>query len=195
MTDYLRAHRLAPVAGMATIIALVGWWWSGTTVPVPQIIGGLTSPVQLQLFVTVLMAPVTVWAFGEEVLHLEAASRRPLWLLDLAALVALLGPFCLAAVISVLADDSAHTAELVRNAALFVGLAFLARAVAGQGAALVVPIAYFLAVGTMGKQRGGSVHGWAFPADDANRDSVVAALVVLAVGVVYFAVRTRSRTR
>lgn len=191
MNEYLKAHRLLPAAGLATLVTLVGWWLAGTAVPLPQLVSGLASPVELQLFATVVMAPLTVWTFDEEVLRLEASSRRRLWVLDLAVLAALVGPSCLLAAAATAAGEGAHTVELARNTVLFVGLAFLCHAAAGQTAALVIPVAYFLAMGTAGSRRDGTHQPWAFPADGADPRTVGLSLTLFALGFLAFAVRRR----
>jgi hypothetical protein len=58
-----------------------------------------------------------------------------------------------------------------------------------------VPVGYFLAMGTAGKRRDGTHQPWAFPADDADPRTVGAALTLLALGFLAFAVRKRRSAR
>lgn len=192
MTDYARAHRLSQVTALAVLITLVGWWWSGTDVPLPQLVSGLADPVELQLFVTVALAPLTVWAFDEDVLRLEASSRRVPWVLDLLVVGALLGPACLIAAAVAVTGSGGHTGELVRNAAVFAGLALLCLGAAGRTVALVVPVAFFLVMACAGSRRDGSHPPWAFPADDASLGTSIAGWVLLACGFGVFAIRRRQ---
>jgi hypothetical protein len=67
------------------------------------------------------------------------------------------------------------------------------RPAAGQTAALIVPVGYFLAMATGGKRRDGSHQVWAFPAHEAGLRTVgtALALALLALGFLAFAVRKR----
>ncbi|WP_054570897.1 hypothetical protein [Frankia sp. R43] len=195
MADYLRAHRLASTAGLAALLALAGWAFASTTLPIPQLLSGGSQPVLFQLLLTTLAAPVVVAAFPEETLRLENASRRRLWVYDVVTLVAVLGPVLLVSAVAPLLGDGTHTDELARNTALFVGLALGVYAAFGQTAALVVPCVYFLAVATAGGLPYGGYRSWAFPAADANPSNSTVAAVVLLVGLLVFAVRQRRPAR
>ena len=194
MMDYVKAHNLLPAAGVSTAISLVGWWWGGTSVPLPQIALGLTEPVVLQLFVTVLMGPLTVWTFGQTAVLFEQSASRRLLPFDLLAVAALLGPVCLTMAGMYLTGDGQHATEPLRNAALFVGLAFLCLTAFGESAALVIPIGYFMIVATFGGRSNGTTYPWAYVRDEATPEHLVASILVLALGFGFFEARKR-RTR
>ncbi|MCL9793834.1 hypothetical protein [Frankia sp. AgKG'84/4] len=191
MIDYTRAHRFLPSAGCAAIASFLGWWWAGGTVPLPEIVSGLTKPVQLQLIIMVALAPATVWMFSSITSDFERVARRSLLPFDALALLTLLGPVVVSVGTMYLAGDGRHAPALLRDALCFVGLALLCLGLADETAALTVPVAYFMAVATFGGAAQGQSHVWAYVRADFRPGHLVLSAAILLAGAASFTVRHR----
>lgn len=195
MMHYLKAHNAVRGATISCILVLLAWWLAGSALPMPQLLQGRASPVETQLLLTVLLAPVTVYMFGRTVLNFEKLFERRLWAYDLLLAVILLAPACIVALIVLWSDDAAFSAGLFRNAALFVGLAFLCLGWFGETVTLTLPVGYFLLIGTIGTGPDGTPHLWAFPRAPADQYSLALAVIILVLGFVFFCRKGRDLSR
>ena len=189
---YARAHNAIQGVVISCALALLTWWLAGTVIPMPQLLQGRANPVETQLLLAVMLAPVTVYMFSRTALSFEQLSKRRLWAYDLALATMLLAPVCILALSVFLFSETAFSGGLLRNTALFVGLAFLCLGWLGEIAALTLPIGYFLIIGTIGTGADGTPHIWAFPRGPVGLYDLAISLIILAVGVGLFCLRRRS---
>lgn len=197
MTLFLRAHRVGLGVVISTLIAAAAWQLAGGTLPLPQLLSGRIRPVHVELLVTVLQAPMVLAVFAGRdsgpVLVVEAQARRTLWPHDLLLAAATLAPTAVVAVVAAATGDTQVAAVLLRNAAFFTGMTLVLLAWPGHRAALLVPVIYFLLVGTIGAADDGTAHWWAALRDPATPATVAAACVLAVAGVVLFHREARAR--
>jgi hypothetical protein len=190
---YLQAHRAFRALFGSVAVTLAAWWFSGTFLPLPQLLQGRASPVAAELLFTTLFAPLTAYAFGGVVLRLEQLSRRRLWRQDLALAGIILLPVAVAAVTAVGIGAPGLAATMVRNAAVFVGIALLMLTFVGESAAVGVPIAYFLLMSTVGARADGSAHWWAGFRAEAEPLSISIGITLFILGITLFPGHARNR--
>lgn len=197
MTLFLRAHRAGPGVVIATLIAVAAWQLAGGTLPLPQLVSGRIRPVHVELLVTVLQAPMVLAVFAGRasgpVLVVEAQARRTLWPHDLLLAATTLAPAAVVAAAATATGDTQTAAVLLRDTAFFTGMTLALLAWPGHRAALLVPVIYFLLVGTIGTADDGTTHWWAALRDPATPATLIAACALAVVGVVLFHRAARSR--
>jgi hypothetical protein len=194
MKYFLRAHRVPQAFMCSAVVALLAWGLAGNVLPLPQLMQGRARPVELELLLATASAPIAAYMFGGVTLRLELLSRRTLWAPDLVLGVGALAPACLVAILATLGGETAFALALVRNTAMFVGIALALLALAGESAAIIVPVSYFLLVGTFGVTATGSPYWWAALRGPADPKSTAAALGVTVVGLLVFHIRGRHRS-
>lgn len=194
---FLKAHRAHHGALAAAVLALVGWWLAGRVLPLPQLLQGHSQPVAVSLLLAAGLAPVVSRTFGGATLGLEYSARRALWVHDLTLLGVVMVPAAAVTLVSAAAGDLDFAGVALRDAAAFTGLALLALAAAGETAAAVAPIGYFLLMATLGGRPDGTAQWWAAWRGPVDPVTVAAAAVLLTVGVLayHYGARRRSVTR
>lgn len=192
MRYYAKAHRAILAVIASSALGGLAWWLSGTVLPMPQLLQGRATPVETQLLLATIVAPITVAMFNQSVLSFEQLSERRLWRYDLLLIAALIAPICLISLTVLLRGEPELAAALLRNTVVFAGLALFCLGWLGEVAALAVPISYFLIIGMLGVRPDGSSHLWAFPRGPVGLYDLIAAIVILAVGLTVFWLRQRQ---
>lgn len=197
MTLFLRAHRVGQGVVVATLIAGAAWWLAGGTLPLPQLLTGRARPVQVELLITVLQVPLVPAVFAGRdagpVLIVESRARRTLWSHDLLLAATTLAPGAVVAAIAAILGDTEIAAVLLRNTTFFTGMTLILLTWLGHRAALLVPIVYFLLIGTLGAASDGTAHWWAALRDPATPGMITTAGALAATGIVLFHFKARAR--
>lgn len=195
MNDYARAHHLLPAAAFAVAVALVGWWLAGGTIALPQVVSGVAKPVQLQLMITVVLGPTTVWVFNAAATEFDRLGRRFLLSYDALSVATLAVPSGAVIGLMYLVGDGDHGSALARDGALYIGLALLCLGLFDETVALVAPIGYFMLVSTFGGTSRGTAYTWAYVRDDVRSWHLLLSTLVLIAGFTSFTVRQRRSVR
>lgn len=175
--------RLLP-AVYATVIAVMaaGAFVPSAAVPVPLVLGtSFPLPIALLLPVVPVLLVLHGQARGDA--EAEKVAVRPVWAWDCAAMAGLLA---LAAVAATVAASYSRPVgvSMARNVIGYLGLALLARWLAGPGVANVVVALFPFVAASFGIRPSGHPMPWAWPYHAPESvPAVVLAVALLAAGV------------
>jgi len=165
---------------------------SGQVVSLPQIIGGITRPVDVPLLIAVTAAPIATHVLAGDVLLLEAGAHRRLLLVDTCLVLILVLPAAAACLSAALLGDAASGLGILRNVAAFAAIAVALLAVARPATAAALPVAYLLAMATAGLGADGTPAWWAWLRADPSPGTTLLGLLLLVLAAVLFHVRARA---
>ena len=182
----LKAHHAPAAAGLSAAICALTLLLNGHTIMLPQLLAGLTRPINIGLLFAVGFAPTTAYLFGGDPLLLEAQARRPLLSLDLTLGAVITAPILLAACAALTTRDTSTALGLARNGCAFIATTLLLLTLTRPSIAATVPVLYFLAISTVGLKSDGSSHTWAWLRAQPSPASCVASIALLALAITAF---------
>lgn len=166
---------------------------AGEAVPVPQLLAGISKPVQFELLLASAYASLTAHCFGGESLRMEASARRSLLLADFTLFGTLLAPVALAMAVGAVTRDTGFVLAVMRDFTAFVAFALLVVTFGGQTAAAAVPVVYLLVIGTVGVGADGSSPWWAALRRTPTMSSALVTTLLAVAGVGVFHLWARRR--
>ena len=166
------------ILAVSTLLALAG----DVVVPIPTLTIA-TLAVPLSVLLPLAVPIVAVWALEEGDATLESVASRPVEQIDLVIALGLgTSTAMIAAGLGATIGPTPEAFVASRNAAGYLGLALIARAVFGGTSAPLVPAAYALGAILFGPTATGEPHVWAWPINPPNGMSWAFAVGALAIG-------------
>jgi hypothetical protein len=193
----LKAHHAPAAAGLSLAICALTVLLNGHTIMLPQLLAGLTRPVNIGLLFAVGFAPTSAYLFGGDSMLLEAQARRSLIPVDLALGAVITAPILLAACMALTTRDTSTALGVARDGCAFIAATLFLLTLARPSIAATVPVLYFLAISTVGLKSDGSAHIWAWLRAQPSPAScaVSIALLALAVTAFHFLARRQAAAR
>ena len=189
----LRAHRGLRVLIGSVLLAGVVALAAGSLVELPQLLQGISRPLDVALIVSTAFAPLTGYMFDDASLAAESRANRRLVAVDVVLVGTTVAPSAVIAGAAALTGHPEVAVRLVRDVGFMVGLTLAVLGVARARTASTVPVVYFLAVTFVGLRADGTPYWWAWPRADPTLVTVVPSVVLLAVGFVLLRWRARRR--
>jgi hypothetical protein len=193
MSLFVRAHHGRQALAAATIVIVVGVWTTGNVVSMPQLLQGLTQPIDVSLLLALAYAPIVAYSFGSDAIAVESVSRRRLLSSDLALLTLMLAPSVIGTAAMWATGNKTGGLTLFRDCAAFIGISLALLSIAPTAVAAALPMGYFLAMATLGLNADGSTTWWAWLRAPASLGAAGCALILVAVGVALFNLLARRR--
>lgn len=189
-----RVHRMWWALGVSIMVTGAAILLGGRYVELPQVLQGVSRPVNVVLILATLFAPLTAGVLAGEVLTVEARATRSLVSVDLLVLASLFGVPGLAAVGAWLTGHGDLAYELARDVGSFVGITLLCATVMRARTAATVAVLYLIVASTVGLGPNGRAYPWAWIRAQPSLISAVPGVLLVLGGAVAFHVWGRRIT-
>ena len=181
-----RVHRLWWALGMSSALVGVSVLLSGRYVELPQILQGVSRPVNVVLILATLFAPLTAGVLVGEVLTVEARATRSLIVVDLLVLACLAAVPGIAAAAAWLTGAGDLAYELARDVGSFVGITLLCATVLRARTAATIAVLYLVVASTVGLGPTGRAYPWAWIRAEPSLLSAAPGVLLMLGGAVAF---------
>ncbi|MEV6549175.1 hypothetical protein AB0M57_10720 [Streptomyces sp. NPDC051597] len=175
MIWWLRIRAAPAVLGATLLILLVAVLAPRSEVPVPSVVGGLTSGMPLRDLVPLLPVLLMLYGKGRADEQFEKVAARPVAYFDITFALFVIGVTLLAA--TVVPDGLA----VARNVAGYLGFALLVQWCSTARFATALTAFMPFAVGSIGGH-GGNPAWWAWPMHEGEEPAAAVAASLLCIG-------------